>query len=575
MKMKYSELADVYEKLEGTPSKLKKAEIIADVLKRTPAKLLPDVVLMLSGRILPDWSENEMGVANKTAMKAIAKATGATEKEVEKSFSKIGDLGSLVEELVKKKSQRTLKGKTLDVEDVHGNLAKLAETGGAGSQERRLNLLVELISHASPKEARYIIRSALGQLRIGVAEGIVRDAIASAYKVNADDVEGAWYLRPHYGEIAEIAKEKGEAGLKHVKLELGTPMMVQLAEKAPSLEEAMRSFKRTALQYKYDGMRTLVEKKGDKIWLYTRRLENVTAAFPDVVAAVKKAVKARDAILDGETLAIHPKTGKPLPFQRLSQRIKRKYGVEQAAKEIPAELHLFDVVYANGKEFFDNTLEERSAELQKIVTPIAGRIRLAEELRTDDLKKAEAFYKKALNEGQEGLIVKNLDAKYVAGRRVAGGWLKVKPAMENLDLAITGGLWGSGKRAGYIGSLILGCRDPNTGKFLECGMLGSGLLEKEAEGTEKITLEKLTRMLKPLILSQKGGVVAIRPKIVIEVAYQEIQKSPTYMSGYALRFPRLVRMRFDKSIQEADTIERIKVLYEIQKGKSPKETGEK
>jgi len=574
--MKYAELADVYEELEGTASKLKKAEIISHILREAPPKLLPDLVLMLSGRVLPDWSEAETGVADKTAIKAIAKATGTAESDVARLFSKVGDLGKVVEELVKKKSQRTLKGKTLDVETVHSNIARLSETGGAGSQDRKLNLLVELISHASPKEARYIIRTALGQLRIGVAEGIVRDAIASAFKVDADKVESAWFLRPHYGEIAEIAKEKGEAGLAKVRLEMGMPLMMQLAEKSPSLEEALKSFKRPALQYKYDGMRTLVEKKGDKVWLYTRRLENVTAAFPDVVAAVRKAVKAKDCIVDGEALAIHPKTGKPQPFQRLSQRIKRKYGVTEAAAEIPAELHLFDVVFVNGRELFDNTLEERSAELRKIVTPIKGKIRFAEELRTDDLRKAKAFYEKALADGQEGLIVKNLDAKYMPGRRVAGGWLKVKPTMENLDLAIVGGLWGTGKRAGYIGSLILGCRDPDTGKFLECGMLGSGLLEKEGEeGTEKITLDKLTKMLRPLITSQKGGVVAIKPKVVIEVAYEEIQKSPTYISGFALRFPRLIRMRPDKGPDEADTKGRLEALYAIQKGKAPKETGEK
>ena len=570
--MKYAELADVYEKLEGTPSKLKKADIIADVLKKAPAKLLPNLVLMLSGKILPDWSGVEIGIADKMAVRAISKATGASEKDVVKAFSKAGDLGKVVEELVRKKSQRTLRTKSLDAETVHGNLAKIAEQTGGGSQERKVGLLAELLSHSSPKEARYIIRTALGQLRVGVAEGIVRDAIASAFKVDVDVVENAWFLRPHYGEIAEIAKEKGEAGLRKVRLEMGVPIMVQLAEKAPSLETALKSFKRPALQYKYDGMRTLVEKKGEKIWLYTRRLENVTAAFPDIVAAVKKALKAKDCIIDGETLAIHPKTGKPQPFQRLSQRIKRKHGIEGAVKEIPAELHLFDVVYVNGKELFDLTLEERSAELRKIVTPIPGKIRFAEELVTADMKKAEVFYEKALHDGQEGLIVKNLDAKYMPGRRVAGGWLKVKPTMENLDLVITGGVWGSGKRAGYIGSVILGCRDPDTGRFLECGMMGSGLLEKEAKTeTEKITLDRLTKLLKPLITSQKGNAVTIKPKIVIEVAYEEIQKSPTYASGYALRFPRFVRLRPDKGTDEADTKERVEALYAMQKGKGPKE----
>ncbi len=280
-------------------------------------------------------------------------------------------------------------------------------------------------------------------------------------------------------------------------------------------------------------------------------------------------------MVEGEALAVNPKTGKTMSFQRMSQRIKRKHGINEVIKEIPIRLNLFDIVYADGREYFDKTLEERSAALKRIVREMPGKLILAKELRTTDLKEAEKFYKESLAEGHEGLMVKNLEAKYTPGRRVAGGWLKVKPTMENLDLVIVGGLWGTGKRGGYLGSLVLGCRDEDTGKFLECGMMGSGIKEKEAEaGKGEITLEAITKMLKPLITSESSGMVKIKPKIVIEVAYEEIQKSPTYSSGYALRFPRFVRMRPDKGADEADTISRVKALSEIQKGKRPQETGE-
>ncbi len=567
--MHYSELAATYEELEAVSSKLKKAEIIAKVLNSAPARLLPKVVLLLSGQVFPLWSPLEIGIANQMAIRAIAKATGVDEKKVAENFKKTGDLGICIEELVTAKKQTTLKKKVLSVEDVFENLQKLAEQTGAGSQEKKINLIVELLSHATPKEARYIIRTLLGQLRVGVAEGIVRDAIASAFKVDVDRLESAWFVRPDYGDIAKLVAEHGEKGLEKIKLELGVPLMVQLAEKSPDLKSALEAFKRAVCEYKYDGARIVVHKKRERIWLYTRRLEDVTNAFPDITSACKRGLHAKDCIVEGEAIAVNPRTGKPLPFQRLSQRIKRKYEIAAVMKEIPVNFHLFDMIHLGGRDLFDKNLEERFEILKKTVKPIKGKLEFAHRLVTTDLKRAEKFYKQALADGQEGLIVKNLDAKYTPGRRVAGGWLKVKPTMENLDLVIVGGVWGMGKRGGFLGSLILGARDPDTGKFLECGMLGSGVKEKKQE--EGVTLEELTKMLKPLVVSEQGGVVKVKPKVVIEVAYEEIQKSPTYTSGFALRFPRLIRMREDKGPEEADTLTRIKALFEIQKGRAPSE----
>jgi DNA ligase-1 len=564
--MKYSVLADVYERLENTSGKLEKTHIISSLLKETSTELLPKVVLLLNGMVFPSWSEEKLGIANQLIIKAISKSYGINEKEILKDFKKTGDLGLVVEIISKSKKQTTLGSKELSVEKVIENLQLIAKQSGGSSQDRKINLIAELLIQAKPKDAKYMVRTVLEQLRVGVAEGLVRDAIAEAFNVSPKVVEDAWFLNPDYGEIAEIAKENGEKGLENVKMEIGKPMMVQLAEKAPSLEDAINSFEKVALEYKYDGARMLIHKKDEKIAIFTRRLENITKAFPDVVDICKKGLKAKECIVDGEGLAIDKKTGKPLPFQMLSQRIKRKYEIEETAKGIPIELNLFDIVYLNGKALFDLALVERRKLLESVVKKIPGKLQLAKQLITKDLKEADKFYNEALEAGQEGLIVKDLEAKYQPGKRVAGGWLKVKPVLESLDLVITGGLWGTGKRAGWLGSYILACREPDTGKFLECGMMGTGVKEKKTLPND-VTFKELTKILKPYIEFEKGNEIKIKPKVVIEVAYEEIQKSPTYSSGYALRFPRLLKIRWDKGPEEADDLDRLERIFKIQKGR--------
>jgi len=436
--MKYATLADVYEKLESISGKLEKTHIISKLLIETSEELLPKVVLLIDGRVFPSWSEEELGVANQLMIKAIAKSYGIPVDVVIKNFKKFGDLGKAAEELAAKRKQVILGKKELTVEKVFENLQLIAKQVGGGSQDRKLNLITELLAHSSHKEAKYIVRAILSELRIGVAEGILRDAIAEAFKVSPEDVENAWFLNPDYGEIAKITKEKGKAGLEKVKIELGKPIMVLLAEKAPSLEDALSSFDKVALEYKYDGARFLIHKNEEKILIFTRRLENVTKAFPDVVEVCKKSLNAKNCIVDGEAVAMNSETKRPMPFQALSQRIKRKYEIQESIEEIPVQLNLFDIVYLNGETLFDQPLEKRRKVLSGIVKEIPGKIQLAKQLVTKDLKKANEFYNEALKAGHEGLIVKNLEANYQPGRRVTGGWLKVKPVMESLDLIITG-----------------------------------------------------------------------------------------------------------------------------------------
>lgn len=572
--MLYSKLVDVYEYLEKTPARLKKIEEIARIFREAGSRDLPITVLLLQGKVFPSWSELDTGIADKTVIKITSKATGFPEKEVVKCFNETGDLGLTVEKLMVRKRQRTLGSKHVDIEKVFQNLRKLASVEGKGSQDVKINIVKELIMHSSSKEAKYIVRTALGQLRVGVAEGVVRDAIASAFfpgkegdekKEIVKAIEWAWFLRPDYGEVACLVKEKGLKGLEEAILELGKPFHVLLAEKSPSLKDALEAYEHPQIEIKYDGARIQAHKDGEKVWLFTRRLENVTAQFPDIVDMVMDDVKAKKCIIEGEVMATNPKTGRSAPFQILSQRIRRKYDIEKMIKQIPVQVNWFDVVFLEGRQLFDKTFRERRKLLESVLKTVPGKSQVAVPLITKNLKKAERFYQDALYAGQEGVMVKNLDARYQPGRRVAGGWLKVKPIMETLDLVITGAQWGTGKRAGWMGSFALGCRDRAGGDFLECGMMGTGVKEKKKTDAD-ITFKDLTETLKPYVTGEKGNAIKIRPKIVLEVAYEEIQKSPNYSSGYALRFPRMVRLRPDKSPEDADDIERILKLYKQQKG---------
>ncbi len=564
--MEYAILADVYEKLESVSSKLEKTHTLASLFSKTSSEDLPRVVLLVTGKVFPMYSGYELGIATQMMIKAISKATGFSTEDVEKKFKKTGDLGLTAESCIKSRKQVILFKKKLNVNTVFENLQKLAYITGAGSQDRKLNLIAELLVSAQPKETVYIVRTILQDLRVGVAEGIIRNAIVEAFLYKKEmskeekneivaAVEYAWNILSDFSEIAKTAREKGIDGLKKVKVQLGKPIQVMLGEKAESIESVIKDFDKVAVEYKYDGVRCQIQKKNDKIWVYTRRSEDVTKQFPDLVELCKKGLKPKECIVEGETLGIDTKTGLPLPFQMLSQRIHRKYGIEKMVKEIPIQIHLFDVIYLEGKTLFDKPFKERRKILENIVKPIPKKLELAKQLVTDDVKKADAFYKEALKAKQEGVFLKVLDSSYVFGRHV-GGWYKIKPIMETLDLVIVGATWGEGSRVRWLSSYVLACRDPDSGSFLPCGMMGTGLTEEQ--------FQMMTDTLKELITEEKGRGVRLRPKVVVEVAYQEIQKSPNYESGLALRFPRFIRIREDKGPDEADTIERVSELFKSQ-----------
>jgi DNA ligase 1 len=556
--MEYKKLTAIYHQLERTTKRLEKAEIIAECIKKNPEDSLAAIIHLLQGRVFPQWDKRKIGFSAKLMMKALAKAAGRTSKEIEHLWSKQGDLGSVAEDILTKKQQATLTQKKLTTEKLIMNIQKLTELEGTGTVERKVGLVAELLSSASPEEARFVVRTVLEQLRVGVADGIIRDAIAQAFNKEINHIETAFHVKGDYGEVAILAKQNN---LKKAIMIVGKPIQSMLAILVSDIEEAFEACGTPALlEYKLDGFRLQIHKDAKGIKLFTRRGENVTKQFPDVMETVKKHVKGKTFIIDVEAVGYNPLTKKYLPFQQISQRIKRKYNIQEMAKKFPVEVNVFDVLLYNGTPHMATSQEQRRTIIENIITKKKGTITTTKKIITSSISTAKKFYKESLQQGHEGLIIKTLQAHYQPGRYVEG-WVKLKPTLEPLDLVIVGAEAGTGKRAGMLTTYVLACRSGSN--FLSCGMVSTGLKEKEEQGT---TFHHLSKLLKPLIIKTTGRQVTIKPKIVVEVAYEEIQKSPTYTSGYALRFPRFKALRTkEKGPHDINTLEDIEHIYSIQK----------
>ena len=553
----YKKLVELYSRLEKTTKKILMTNLIAHFLTEVPSDSLEEVIRLLSGQIFREWEEKELGVAEKLVLRAISIATGVPRERIEEYWKKFGDLGEAARLAVQNKKQVTLFRTPLTVKKVYQTLRKIGELEGEGSIDKKVTLVAELLINAEPEEAKYIVRTILDELRVGVGEGIIRDALSKAFRVDPKLLERAYYLTSDFAYVAKIAAEEGEAGLKKIKIELGRPIKVMLAQAVKDIEEGFRVVgSPCAIEYKYDGARMQIHKKGNKVYLFTRRLTDVTKQFPEVVEYVKKYVKTENCILEGETVAWDYENDRPRPFQVLSRRIQRKYDIYEMMKEIPTKTFLFDIVYLEGKSLLDTIYKERYEKLLEVVEE-GEEFTFAKRIVTSDREEAMEFYNRALKEGHEGVMMKNLNAVYQPGERV-GHMVKVKPVKETLDVVIVGAEWGEGRRANWLSSFILAVRDPYTNQFLPIGKMGTGLTDEE--------FRELTERLKPLIIREEGKRVWIKPKIVIEVGYQELQKSPKYESGFALRFPRLIRFRDDKGPEEADTIERVRRLWEMERG---------
>lgn len=549
----YQRLVDIYEFLDSTTKRLEKTSILADFFQKIGAEdpeLLPIVTLLSLGRIFPTWSEEELGIGSKLLMKAISLVVGVNTVKVEDQMRDSGDLGYAAQELFKRKVQATLFKRPLTILKVHQNLVKIADTSGNRSQYKKLEILRELLSSASPVEAKYITRTVLEELRVGVGEGVIKDAIAQAFLIPKEVVERAHMLTNDLGLVSKVAKEQGVAGLQKLTLTPGKPVKPMLAQLSPNIQESIEEMGWALCETKYDGIRVQIHRTEDEVSIFTRRLENISKAVPEIVEYIEKSLPHHYFVVEGEIIVT--KEGKPISFQYILQRVRRKYEIERMREQVPLTLYLFDVLY-NQETLIDAPFKDRRKILESMVKQIPGKLKLSSQVKVtpENPQKAQELFEKSIKEGHEGIMIKDPQAPYMPGIR-GKKMLKFKAEPETLDLMVVGGTYGTGKRAHLIGSFLLAVQDENN---------QLKTLAHAATGLDDKTLLELSEMSEPLIIKKIGRKVEMMPSIILEVAFSEIVKSPEYESGYSLRFPVVKRIRTDLSLEDIDTVERIESMY--------------
>jgi DNA ligase-1 len=570
--MRYLTLASAFEKIEKTSGYLEKNKIIASLLKETPPHEIERVVLLLLGHPWPAHVSRETGVGIQQLKKAVSIASGYSASEIEKLMREVGDMGEVTRRLLEKKRQVSLFKEQLMVKQVFDTIKGLPDITGGGSVDRKVDQVSKLLTSADSVEAKFIVRMVLGDLRMGVAEGRLRDAIATAFGVDAENVEHAYMLTTDYSLVSKAAAEGGEEGLKKLSVSVSHPVSPMLAQRAEDIQEILeRMSGKAAFEIKLDGIRIQVHKNGDEIFLFTRRMEDYTSMFPDLISPLKEALKPKRAIVDGELVAIDTRTGKPMPFQEVLKR-RRKYDVKETAKQIPVEITLFDILLADNKVLMDETYTRRRAALEKAVKP-GERVNIVEKRVLTDAGEIKELSETAVKMGHEGLLAKDLNSSYRAGRREFV-WMKLKPTLETLDLAVVGALYGKGKRAGLFGSYVLAAIDED-GRYKTVTKCGSGFTDDDLKELMKVFKNIQLKKPHPDVDIEIECDVYFEPKIVFEILYEEVQVSPAekHTGGYGLRFPRYVRMREDKSPEESNTVDDIYEIYSLQERRKSKSKG--
>ncbi len=515
----FAEFAALCRDLAASRSRLTKTARTADFLRRLALDEVPTAVAFLTARPLPASDPRVVDVS------------WATVSEV------LGAAGSPND------------APSLSLTDVAEAFAAIAAASGPGSRRMKTERLRDLLSRATADERRIIANILIGEMRIGLHDGLILEAIARAAGADTESVRRAALFLSDLSEVACIALADGAAGLRRVGIRLFVPLLPMLAELAEDFSEVFEAHGgRTALEFKYDGARIQIHKDGDQVRIWSRRLTEVTASLPEVVDLAARDIRAGSVILDGELVAAGP-DGRPLPFQDLMRRYRRVHGVEETAREIPLVLYLFDCLLVDGHALTDESYAARWVALERVT----GGAHLARRLVADDAAAAQAFLAEALAAGHEGLVAKDLSGPYAPGSR-GKRWLKIKPA-ETLDCVITAADWGSGRRRGWLSNYHLAVAD-GRGGFAPVGKTFKGLTDAE--------FRLMTGRLQDLRVHDTGYTVTVRPEIVVEVAYNEIQRSPQYSSGFALRFARITRIRDDKGPGQATTLEALRALFQKQ-----------
>ena len=561
----FKSLADFLERVGSTKKRLEIVDLTAQFLKTLESEETEPAVSMILGSPFPAWRQETLEISWSTLRSILQRVTMAEWQLFTQALSGTGDVGEAAKTLYeesKPKKQALLMQEQLTILRVRQTLETVAATKGPGSRQKKERLIEPLFREASPIEAKYLTKILLGEMRTGLHEGLAEQAIAKAFNLPILLVQKASTTLGDTGEVAKIARTEGAEALSKLEFKVSRPVKLMLAQAVDTIEEALETHGgRTAFEYKYDGARVQIHKLENQVRIFSRRLTDVTPSLPEIVETVRRSVKAKEAILEGEVVAVD-KTGQPIPFQHLMRRFKRVHGIPNKAKEIPLRLYLFDIVFLNGR----SQISESYFQRRKILTETAGDTLLAKQILTDERETVEKFLKEAIAEGHEGLMAKQLESAYTPGTR-GKRWLKIKPVLEPLDLVITAAEYGYGRRHGWLSNYYLAAREPETGQFTEIGKTFKGLTDQE--------ITDMTHQLKRLTLEEDQVKVKVLPRMVVEVAFNEIQKSPKYKSKMALRFARITRIRNDKTAAQADTIQKVKEIYEKQfakKGRYKTET---
>lgn len=599
--LRFRVIAEIFSSIEKVTSRTQLTVAMVKLFKQTPPPVIDKVVYLIQGKLGPDWKDiPELGVGEKLLIQAVSTAYRVSETQVIKLYRSLGDLGSVSERLSLQlqKSKKKITGllafmgeesESLTVNKVFNTLLRVAMAQGEGSRDLKLRLVSSLLTDASPLEAKYIVRFIEGRLRLGIGDATVLDALAIAFtgSVHARGlIERAYNLRADLGYISKVIAEKGVESLKNVKPEVGVPIRPMLAERLNDPTEMLRKVGGKALvEYKYDGERGQIHKKGDKVIIFSRRLENITHMFPDVVKMAKENIKAKEAIVEGEIVAINPDTYELRSFQELMRR-KRKHDIQKAIKEIPVAVFLFDSILYNGEDLTDDPLLERRKMLKEMIRP-TDTWTLATNIITDDPEELNKFFLKAIEDGAEGVMVKAIHEKsiYQAGAR---GWLWIKfkrdyksEMIDTVDLVVVGGFYGRGKRGGKIGTLLMAAYDPKTDTFKTVCKVGSGFTDENLDKMEELFKPYIISHRHPRVDSKIEADIWFEPVKVAEIIGAELTLSPLHTccyniiksgTGISIRFPRFIRWRDDKGAEDATTEEELLEMYKRQLKKIEEET---
>ena len=580
--MQYAVIADTYEKIEATTKRLEMTDLLVSLLTNTPKELIDKVVYLTQGRIYPDFVGIEIGVAEKLAIKALARASGRRETEIEEDIKKTGDVGETAQKFIANKKQASFFQQALTVQKVYETLDKMAKTSGSGAVDLKLSLLAGLLAGATSKEAKYVLRTATGNLRLGIADMTVLDALAIAYgggKESRECIERAYNICSDLGRVARTLAEKGIQGAKRFHVSIGEPIRPMLAERLSSPEEILEKLGGKCIaECKYDGERLQAHKQGDEVALYSRRLEDISSQYPDAIGLIKNYVKAKEAILECECVAVDVDTGEMRPFQELMHR-RRKYEIAKAIEDYPVSLFMFEALYLDGKDLTLEPYPVRRRMLETIIKE-SDRVKIANHVTTNKVAELEKFFLEAIENGCEGLVCKSIgkDSIYQAGAR---GWLWIKykrdyksEMTDTVDLAIVGAFHGRGKRAGTYGALLLAAYNPENDTFETATKCGTGFTDEDLAKLPQLLQKHAVPHKHARVYSLLEADIWFEPALTIEILGAEITLSPIHTcamgsirkdSGLAIRFPRFAgNYRLDKAAEDATTATEMVEMYQKQ-----------